>query len=150
MAKSNAWETELLELLFNNEDVAGIGDAGGLRGSVVAGSLYLSLHTSSVGEGGTQATNEISYTGYGRKAIARSVAGFTVTNDNVVNAADIDFGKMTAGAGGTATHWALGDDLSGAGKVRYHGAITGALATTPIISGVIPRIEAGSLSITES
>lgn len=51
-----------LLLLLNNTDWANIGDAGGLQNSASEGSLYLSLHTSSPGEGGSQSTNEISYT----------------------------------------------------------------------------------------
>lgn len=54
--------TDLLELIFNNVDWANIGDATGLPGSAVAGSLYISLHTASPGEGGDQTTNEASYT----------------------------------------------------------------------------------------
>lgn len=52
----------LLLLLLNNTDWANVGDAGGLQNSATAGSLYLSLHTSSPGEGGSQTTNEIAYT----------------------------------------------------------------------------------------
>lgn len=59
---SDSAATAFLTLLFNNTDWANIGDAAGLQNSATAGSLYLSLHTSSPGEGGTQATNEISYT----------------------------------------------------------------------------------------
>jgi hypothetical protein len=51
-----------LLLLLNNTDWANVGDAGGLQNSVTAGSFYLSLHTSSPGEGGDQTTNEIAYT----------------------------------------------------------------------------------------
>ena len=52
-----------LELFFKNTDWAVVGDAAGLQNSVAAGSLYLSLHTTpGPGEGGTQATNEITYT----------------------------------------------------------------------------------------
>lgn len=57
----NAAATDLLELIFNNTAWANIGDAGGLQPSASAGSLYLSLHTSSPGEAGTQETNEVSY-----------------------------------------------------------------------------------------
>jgi hypothetical protein len=39
------WLTDLLELIFCNTDAPNIGDATGLRGSSVAGSLYVSLHT---------------------------------------------------------------------------------------------------------
>lgn len=58
---SNAAATAFLLLFFNNTDWANVGDAAGLQNSATAGSLYLSLHTSSPGESGTQATNEISY-----------------------------------------------------------------------------------------
>ncbi len=64
-AASDGMTTEaannFLLLLFNNTDWANVGDAGGLQNSASAGSLYLSLHTSSPGEAGTQATNEIAY-----------------------------------------------------------------------------------------
>jgi hypothetical protein len=58
----DAAATAFLTLFFNNTDWANVGDAGGLQNSAAAGSLYLSLHTSSPGTGGTQAMNEISYT----------------------------------------------------------------------------------------
>lgn len=52
----------LLKLLFANTTWANIGDATGLPGSAVAGSFYLSLHTASPAESGSQTTNEVSYT----------------------------------------------------------------------------------------
>ena len=45
MSMSNAAETAWLTLLLNNTNWANIGDATGLRGSTVAGSLYIALHT---------------------------------------------------------------------------------------------------------
>ena len=78
MSKSNSWENALLLLMFNNSNVANVGDATGLRGSTVAGSLYISLHTADPGEAGDQTTNEIAYTGYARVAVARSGAAWTV------------------------------------------------------------------------
>lgn len=59
---ANAAATAFLNLFFANTNWANVGDATGLRGSSTAGSLYLSLHTASPAESGTQATNEISYT----------------------------------------------------------------------------------------
>lgn len=53
---------KFLLLLLNNTDWANVGDASGLQNSATEGNLYLSLHTSSPGEGGNQTTNEISYT----------------------------------------------------------------------------------------
>lgn len=145
MSKSNTFENDLLLLLFNNTNIANVGDATGVRGSSTAGSLYLSLHTGDPGEAGDQTTNEISYTGYARKAVARSGSGFTVSGNSVVLAADNDFGKMTAGAGGTVTYFAVGTASSGTGKILYSGAVSPTIAVS---TGTIPRLEAAT-SVTE-
>lgn len=123
MSKTNAWENSLLLHLFTNTDVANIGDATGIRGSSTAGSLYFSLHTSDPGETGDQTTNEIAYTDYARVAVARSGAGFTVTNDSVSPAANVSF-PIGSGGSGTATHFGVGTASSGAGVLLYKGAIT--------------------------
>lgn len=145
MSKSNVFENDFLLLVFNNTNAALIGDATGLRGSSTAGSLYLSLHTADPGEGGNQSTSEISYTGYARVAIARSVAGFTVSANTAALVGNIDFGTMTAGAGGTATHWGLGTDPSGTGKLLYKGVLSPTIAVS---NGVTPRVNAGT-AVTE-
>lgn len=141
MSKSNTFENELLLHIFQNADIADIGDAAGLQNSVAAGSLYLSLHTADPGEAGTQATSEIAYTGYARVAVARSAGGFTVTGNTVTLAANQDFGKMTAGAGGTVTFFGVGKALSGATVMLYKGAVTPTIA---VANGIIPRLEAAT------
>lgn len=123
MSKTNSFENSLLLLVFNNTDIANIGDAAGLQNSVTAGSLYASLHTADPGEAGDQSTNEIAYTSYARVAVARSGAGFTVTGNSVSPAATITFPTGTGGTG-TATHWGLGTAASGAGVLLYKGAVT--------------------------
>lgn len=145
MTKSNTFENELLLLLFNNVDIANIGDAAGLQNSVTAGSLHLALHTSDPGETGTAATNEIAYTGYARQAVARSGAGFTVSGAAVTLAANVDFPEMTGGAGGTVTHFSVVKELSGASVILYSGAVS---PTIVVASGVTPRLKAAT-SITE-
>jgi hypothetical protein len=122
MSKGNTFENDLLLLIFNNTDIALIGDAAGLQNSAVAGSLYVALHTADPGEAGSQNTSEISYTGYARAAVARSGAGWTVSGNSVSNAAAISLGACTAGSG-TATHFSIGTDSSGAGKILYKGAL---------------------------
>lgn len=148
MSLSNAAETNFLKLLLQNVAWALIGDASGLQPSATPGNLYLSLHTSDPGESGDQTTGEIAYTGYTRMPIVRSSSGWTVSGDTGTNVDIIDFPKMTGGAGGTATYAAVGTALSGAGERLLSGALTGALASTPIIAGIIPRVEAGALTIT--
>lgn len=75
---SDSWIAGVLNLLFNNSDIANIGDATGLRGSSTAGSLYVSLHTSDPGTTGDQTTNEATYTSYARVAVARTAGGWTI------------------------------------------------------------------------
>ena len=58
---SNAAGDNFLLLFFNNTAWANVGNSGGLQPSGAAGSLYLSLHTSSPAQSGNQSTNEISY-----------------------------------------------------------------------------------------
>ena len=123
MSKSNAFENALLLLAFNNTNIANVGDATGLRGSTTAGSLYLSLHTADPGEAGSQTTSEAAYTSYARVAVARSGAGFTVTGNSVSPAATVSFPAGTGGTG-TATHFGIGTDSSGAGTLLYSGTLT--------------------------
>lgn len=145
MSKSNAWETALLNLVFNNTDAANIGDATGLRGSSTAGSLYVSLHTGDPSEAGSQTTNECAYTSYARVAVARSGAGWTVSGNAVTNAALVQFPQCT-GSSETATYFGIGTASSGAGVLLYKGALSASLA---ISSGIQPQFGAGDLDGTE-
>lgn len=145
MSKSNTFENDLMLLLFNNTAIADIGDAGGLRATVSAGSLYVSLHTADPGEAGTAVTNETAYTGYARVAVARSGAGFTVTGNSVSPVANVDFGECTASPGSPITHFGIVNTPSGAGKLLYSGTLTPSITTAV---GVIPRVKATS-TVTE-
>ncbi len=145
MSKSNACETDLLKLLFNNTTWAGVGDTTGIVGSSTAGSLFISLHTSDPGEAGDQTTNEISYTGYSRVAVARTSGGWTISGNSVSPAATISFGQMTAGAGGTVTHWGVGKSSSGAGELLYSGTVSPNIS---VANGVTPQLTT-STAITE-
>lgn len=146
MSKSNSWENLLLLHLFQNADVPNVGDAGGLQNSATAGSLYVSLHTSDPGEAGDQTTNETAYTNYARVAVARSGAGWTVTNDTASNAAAVTFPQCGA-SGATITHFGIGTDSSGAGTLLYSGALTASLAVSNLIT---PSFAIGELDITEA
>lgn len=144
MSASNAFETALLALIFENTNAANIGDATGLRGSTTAGSLYVSLHTADPGEAGAQNTSEAGYTSYARVAVARSSSGWTTTGNSVVNDAAINFPAATGGSS-TVTHFGIGTDSSGAGNLLFSGALSSSLA---ISSGITPSIAAGALTVT--
>ena len=67
---TNYLERALIELLFMNEDLVGIGDQNGLKGSDIEGSLYIALLTGDPGENGSQLV-EVNYDGYTRVPIVR-------------------------------------------------------------------------------
>lgn len=151
MTKANSWETALLQHLFQNANVANIGDATGIRGSSTAGSLYISLHTADPGEAGDQTTNEIAtadYENYARVAVARTSGAWTVSADNVTNAAAITFPQAGAATSGTGivTHFGIGTATSGAGVLLYKGALTSSLT---ISTNVTPEFAAGALNVNE-
>lgn len=143
--KTDSWENGLLLLLFNNTNFANVGDATGLRGSTTAGSLYVSLHTADPTEEGSQTSSEIAYTSYARVAKARSSSGWTVTNNSVVPNGAITFPAGTGGSG-TATHFGIGTDSSGAGTLLYGGAIS---PTIVCGNGVTPQLTTAT-TVTET
>jgi len=145
MSKSNTFENELLLLVFNNDTLSLVGDATGIVGSGVDGSLYVSLHTGDPGEAGSQTTNETSYTNYVRVAVPRTVGGWTVTGNSVVNAALVQFAACGV-TGATLTHFGVGASSAGAGKLLYSGSLTSPLIVS---SGIQPQYAAGDLEVTE-
>jgi hypothetical protein len=145
MSKSNTFENDLLQLIFNNVDIALIGDAAGIQNSATAGSLYVSLHTADPDETGTQLSGETSYDNYVRVAVARTVGGWTVSGDTVSNASLVQFAQCGA-VGATLTHFGVGTDSSGAGKLLYSGSLSSPLAVS---SGIQPQFAAGDLDVTE-
>jgi hypothetical protein len=142
MSKGDTFENDVLKLIFNATAIANIADNAA---SSPLTNLYVSLHTADPGDAGSQTTSEISYTGYARVAVARTTGGWTVTGNSVSPVAEISFGAMTAGTGGTATHAAVGTAVSGTGKLLYKGALSPTIAVS---NGVTPKITTGS-TITE-
>lgn len=145
-AFTNQAEDDILDLLFTNVDAPNWGDAGGLQNSVAAGSIYAGLYTGDLlGETSTsQATNECAYTGYGRVAVARSVAGWTVAAGTVDNDALLQFGNATAGTPETVTDVGLGFASSGAGYLQIWGQVTSDLVVNV---GVNPQFAIGALDV---
>jgi hypothetical protein len=146
MSKSNSFENSLLLLLFNNTDIANIGDAAGLQNSAVAGSLYIALHTADPGEAGNQTTSECAYGSYDRVAVARSGAGWTVAANVVTNTALAQFPECTSGSE-TITYVSIGTSAyPTAGVILYSGALT---ASRAVSTGIQPQFAISALSVTE-
>jgi hypothetical protein len=146
MSMSNAAETALLQLIFNNTNWANVGDATGLRGSTTAGSFYVALHTADPGEAGDQTTSEATYTGYARVAVARSAGGWTVSGNNVSNTAAVTFGACTAGSS-TVTYASVGVASAGASQIIARMAFTSP-ASLAITAGITPSFAIGELDVT--
>lgn len=136
MSASNAFETAILQLIFENTNFANIGDATGLRGSTTAGSLYISLHTADPGEAGNQTTNETTYTSYARVAVARSTSGWTAASGSVSPDAIISFPASTGGTA-TITYFGVGTDSSGIGTLLFSGTVSPNISVS---SGVTPQL----------
>lgn len=136
MSATNAFESAVLSLIFENANAANVGDATGLRGSTTAGSFYISLHTSDPGEAGNQTTNETTYTSYARVAVARSTSGWTVSSGSCSPDAAISFPACTGGTA-TITHFGIGSDSSGTGNLFLKGTVTPNIAVS---SGVTPQL----------
>ena len=141
MSKGNTFENDLLKLIFQGTAIADLAENDS---SSPLTNLRVALHTADPGEGGSQTTNEANYGGYTRVNVARSTTGWTITNNSVSPAANIEFPTATSGSN-TITHFSVGTATSGAGKILYKGTVTPNIAVT---TGVTPRLTTAT-AITE-
>lgn len=140
MTKSDNLETDILAMIFNATLWPEIAENDTTGPST---NITVALHTSDPGEAGTQLTNEIAYTGYGRVNVARTSGGWTVSGNSVSPVAAITFGEMTGGAGGTVTHFSVGTGTSD--ELLYSGTVTPNIVVT---NGVTPELTTAT-AITE-
>lgn len=142
MSKGNTFEADIIALIFNATAIANIADNAGTSPLT---NLYVSLHTSDPGEGGSQTTNEAAYGSYARVAVARNSGGWTVAGGSVTNADLVQFPQCSSGTS-TVTHVGVGTASSGTGKLLYKGALASSLS---ISTGIQPQFAAAALSIQE-
>lgn len=137
MSKSNYLETQILKAVLRGEALDFDADD----------TLYIAFHSSDPGEGGTQDTNEIAYTGYARVALARDTSGsaMAVSGDTASNQLAVSFPPCTAGSA-TATHISIGRASSGAGDILYSSALA---APLDISAGITPVAGIGAITVTE-
>lgn len=136
MSKGNTTENDMIKVMFLKDY-----DPTWRTQS----NLYLSLHTGDPGEGGTQLTNEATYTNYARVAVTKDAAGWTILDNSASNAALIQFAQCGI-TGNTISHVAIGTAGAGAGQILYSGALSSPLAVSNLIQ---PQFAIGSLVITE-
>lgn len=143
MPKSTTTAFNFLRLIFNAVAWANMADNAAASPYT---NLFLSLHTADPGVGNSQLTNEVAYTNYVRIPIARTAGGWTVATNTAVNAALAQFAQCGV-TGATATHVAIGTNVSGAGNVLYAGALS---ATLTIANLIQPQFAASALVVTET
>jgi len=150
MSKTNDFEDSVLSLIFNNDNIANIGDATGVRGSTVAGSVYIALFTGDPGEAASFAA-EATYTSYARVAVARTSGAWTVSGNSptqAANAAAVTFPQATGGTN-TLTHFGVCKSSAGtaAGEMLYYGSLDSSLEVS---NGITPEAAIGALVIEEA
>jgi len=138
MAFNSTFANDLIKLILQAVAIANIADNAA---AAPLANLYIGLHTADPGAAGDQSTSEIAYTGYARVAVVRSAGGWNVAANVANPLANIDFGEMTAGAGGSATHVTVGTSSAGAGKVLLRGSLAPVIS---VVNGTIPRIKTTS------
>jgi hypothetical protein len=142
-----------LRLLLRNEGVAGVGDAAGLPPSAAAGVLWGSLHTGetnpAAAAGATQATQEVSYAGYGRIPLSRDAASglWAIEGRVATNALELLFAVCSGGAPGTVAWLGIGTAAAGAGLLVECGSVA---PRRVLEAGSAPVLEAGSVTVLEN
>lgn len=145
MSMANLAEEALLDLLFLNIDFANIGNAGGLRGSTLAGQFFVALHTQDPGEtGNAQTTYETTLGGIIRVGINRAAGagGFVRSGSTISNVSQVTFAEVTSGTE-TITHYSIGMASAGAGQILYRAQL---IAPRTFSTGFTPIFNAGALS----
>ena len=137
---ANEFANGLLRLVFQNDatNAATTALGSGLLASGTAGSLYVSLHTSSPTATGNQSSFEATYPSYQRVAIARSTSAWTVTANSVSPNATIVFPTSTGSPSETETYFGIGTASTGNGHLCYFGSISPTITVNA--SGISPEI----------
>lgn len=137
MSIGTAFASDLIGLIFNGIDIAGIADNAAVS---PATDFYVSLHYADP-SAGNQTTNETTYPNYARVQVARDGTGWVITGINASPAANIEF-AISGFAASQLTHVAVGLDYTGPGKILAVGELTPPI---PIEAGVKPIITTSTI-----
>lgn len=133
MSFSDAAENAIMALIFNATAWANMADNAA---SSPQANIAVALHTADPGESGTMTTSEATYTSYARVSVPRTNVGWTVTNNSVSPANNIDFPAGTGGSG-TISHFSTGKTGGGAAAIHMSGTVTPNVVSG---NGVTPRL----------
>ena len=136
---SDTFENDLVKLIFNAVAIANVADNAG---SSPLTQLWVGLHTADPTDAGTQGSNEGGYAQYTRISVARSTAGWKVTNNGASPVANIDYPQNTSTSTGSFTHASIGvTSGSTSGKIIASGSISPAINFS---QNVTPRLTTAS------
>lgn len=145
-AKSEAWEDDLLVILFQNTAQGLVSAMNITAGS--ATTLYMALSTGTLVDVSTQVTTEASYGTYARVGLLRSGGNWPkALNNSVQNGAAITFSERTDVGTDLVTDVSIGENTSGAGENFYYGALDSSLSVT---QNVQPEFAINALDIEEN
>ena len=143
MSAKDGFEGEILDLLFLNEPIVGIGDSNGILGSVSAGNFFVALYT--VTPSDSDQGTECDYDGYARVAVPRNASGFVRDGNAISNASALAFPQCASGETDTAVAFTLN---KASGVDVDDGILWGPLTSNLDISvGVTPEYNIGDLVI---
>jgi hypothetical protein len=142
MSKGNTFENDLVKLIFQATAIANLADNAASNPNT---QLILGLHFADPGEAGTLGTSEATYTGYLPAAVARTSGGWTVSNNQASNAAQVQWPASTGGVA-TGAYFSVAVTTGASAKILYSGQLTSPLAIT---NGITPTAAIGALTITE-
>jgi len=146
MPKSTTFANDFVALIFNATAIADLAENDT---SAPLTSLYVALHATEPGIGGSQLTGETAYDNYLRVAVNRNSggSGWAVSGGVAQNQAVIPFATCGAG-GGTVAFVSIGTDVKpNAGKVLWKGAVSPTLSVT---TGIQPQFAINALTCTEA
>jgi hypothetical protein len=90
MGLNASFSAELLSLIFENQDIANLGDASGVQGSSSAGDIEIALIQSN--------GSEANYTSYQRVFVNRNTSNWSNSSNSISNALEITFPTSTGGS----------------------------------------------------
>ncbi len=141
-AKSTATATNFLKLLYQAVAWANVADNAAASPFT---NVYWGLLTALPTGAGDQTTNEVTYTGYARQAVARTTGGHSVASGSMSPVANVVFPVSTSGTP-TVTHFNTGSASSGVGNLWHFGSVTPNI----IVSTAVAQTLTSGSTISES
>lgn len=133
MARALELSTQFLGAVFHKRAIPIPGDK-----------LWVSMHTAA--PQGVQDSSEVDYPGYKRVPVTRNADGWVIEGLQAANADMLSFPMVKEGGPFLITHFGIGTDADGEGRLLYQGALG---FTLQINRGIVPFFEPGTLVVIE-